>query len=390
MKKNVLMTILSLGALAAVCSGCGKDAGNSKNTPDDFDAKTYASAYLDYEFKGDVAAYADLSGLDPKALQDSYDKKIASYADLSNYVDPSSPDSSVLAPDLPEKYTNLWKNIFQHANYTVVDAKEKNDSYEVTVETQKMNLYTPAADLTTAMWKDYQEQYSGEEQTDSLNLSLSFQADAWNQVLESLTFQEAETSTVTLSKDSDEEWIISDKDIKALTEKLLDTLPEDSLPSDPQTDSADAPLSEGMPDTEYPDDLQNAASYQPGETFHLKNGDKAFASFCLDQAELTEERNEQETASPEKVVVLTYTYQNEGYEFPILFDDMSFQVLEGDTVCQPYYLDSLIPANIAEAGKEAITGSLAYVVSDSAKEITVIVRNPEISDFAQITVPLTK
>lgn len=387
MNKNVLITMAGLGALAVVCSGCGD---SEKNTADTFDASAYASAYLDYELKGDAETFADLSGLDSKELQAAYDRKIASYADLSQHMDPSSQEAYAFAPELPEKYTEAWKNVFQHVNYQVTDATKEKDSYTVTVETKKMNLYAPAADLTTAMWNDYHQEYGDEDQTDSLNLSLGFQIDAWNQVLESVTFQEGETSTVTLSKDKDKIWRISEKDLQELTDLLLDTPMDAPQTQEEDTSSpSDTSESEGLPETDFPEDLQDAASHSLGETFSLKDGDQPFASFSLDQVSVTTERNEQEASSPEKVIVLTYTYKNEGSEFPILFDDMSFQVLEGDTVCKPYYLTSLTPANIAEAGREAVTGSLAYQVSSSAKEVTVLVRNPEISDFAQITVPLS-
>ena len=79
--------------------------------------------------------------------------------------------------------------------------------------------------------------------------------------------------------------------------------------------------------------------------------------FSVDKVEVTDERSEYDTSNPEKVVVVTYTYKNLGFADPILYDQMSFKLLEGESTCSPYYLQSLSPADIATKGGDSVTAS---------------------------------
>ena len=66
---------------------------------------------------------------------------------------------------------------------------------------------------------------------------------------------------------------------------------------------------------------------------------------------------------------------------------MSFKLLEGESTCSPYYLQSLSPADIATGG-DSVTASLAYGVSADCKEVTVYVNNSQIESPFQVIVPL--
>ena len=76
-------------------------------------------------------------------------------------------------------------------------------------------------------------------------------------------------------------------------------------------------------------------------------------------------------------------------EDPVLYDQMSFKVLEGDTTCSPYYLQNLQAADIAQKDGAAVTSTLAYGVSASCNEITIYVNNSQIQSPFQVTVSLS-
>ena len=102
------------------------------------------------------------------------------------------------------------------------------------------------------------------------------------------------------------------------------------------------------------------------------------ATFCINSVKVTDERSDFDSSNPEKVIVINYTYQNIGYDDPILYDQMSFQILDGKTVCDPYYIENLLPADIASKDGDPVTASLSYQVSGSCQEVIIYVNGVQI------------
>ena len=53
-----------------------------------------------------------------------------------------TPGSTQISAQLRQDYTTFWKNAFADTKYDIKEAEEKDSSYQVTVETQQMQLYT--------------------------------------------------------------------------------------------------------------------------------------------------------------------------------------------------------------------------------------------------------
>lgn len=112
-------------------------------------------------------------------------------------------------------------------------------------------------------------------------------------------------------------------------------------------------------------------------------------TFCIDKVEVTDERNEYNPTNPDKVIVITYTYKNTAFDNPLLYDQMSFRILDGDTVCLPYYPSDLISPELVNAGDDAVTATLAYGVSASCNEVTIYVEGTQIPTPFQISASIS-
>lgn len=154
---------------------------------------------------------------------------------------------------------------------------------------------------------------------------------------------------------------------------LKDTDPAPANEEVEQTDPADIG-GEGTTDDTMPD-LTGVTKAPLGEPCVVEGESGAeFCTLTINSIKTTDERNEDDPENPEQVVVVDYTYENTTSDEPLLLDDMSFKLLEGDTVCRPYYLSTLTPAEPAETGKTA-NGQIAFSVSKKCKKVILFFEN---------------
>lgn len=381
MKIKYLSVLMALGLLSVAATGCG-------DKKDSFDAAAYTQAFLDARIKGNTDEYAKLSGESPEDLSALFDEKVQSLVTLSIGENSNEPGSQLLPPQLSQDYAAMWKDVLQNTKYKAVEAKKDGDAYSVTIETEYMDLNTPVNDLLTEKLTEYYAE-SPDADTNASETYLQLMLESYQEVLQDPTYEEPTKTTVTLSQNDKKVWTVSDEDLQTVQDGLF--LP--ALYSNPEADAEGSPdpetlSTEATPDQTYPEDLEQTPTHALGETFILQQDGKDMVEFSVDKVEVTDERSEYDPSNPEKVVVVTYTYKNLGFDDPILYDQMSFKLLEGETTCSPYYLQNLSPADIATKGGEPITASLAYGVSADCKEVTVYVNNSQIESPFQVTVPL--
>jgi hypothetical protein len=389
MKVKSILSVMGICAL--VLSSCGQGQGEAPK--EDFDAAAYTTAYLNSLYKGDTAAYAELSGKAEADITASYDENVNKWVSLVIGTNTNEPGSSIIAPELAQSYTDVWKNILGNTKYEVTKAEKNGDDYTVTLDTQQMDLYAKVQEGVTAKGDNL---YEGIEDTsDTVSAYAQAMLGIYQDAAANLSYADAGELTVTLTKADDTSWSISPEDITALDAKLID---KDTLSNGVSSDAAsgagsDAPAeevqTEATPNQVYPDNLDEVTSYNVGDTISLQQNGQEVASFVVDSVKVTDERSQYDPSNPEKVVVIQYTYQNIAFEYPILYDQMSFQLLDGDTVCEPYYIESLISPNIAEVGKEPITASLAYGVSADCQEVIVYIDGSQIDQPFQLKVSLS-
>lgn len=381
MKIKCLSVLMALGLLSAAAAGCGEKK-------ESFDAAAYTQAFLDARIKGNTEEYAKLSGESPEDLAALFNEKVQSLVTLSIGENSNEPGSQLLPPQLSQDYAAMWEDVLQHTKYKAVEAKKDGDSYAVTIETEYMDLNTPVNDLLTEKLTKYYAE-SPDAQTNASETYLQLMLESYQEVLQEPAYEEPAKTTVTLSQDDKKVWIVSDEDLQTVQDGLF--LPALYSDAEAEGEGASDPGSlstEATPDQTYPEDLDQTPTHTLGESFILQQDGQDMVEFSVDKVEVTDERSEYDTSNPEKVVVVTYTYKNLGFADPILYDQMSFKLLEGESTCSPYYLQSLSPADIATKGGDSVTASLAYGVSADCKEVTVYVNNSQIESPFQVTVPL--
>ena len=393
--KTILSAFLVCSLVFTMTACSGKDTEKKattdpveSSTEKPFDASACAEAYLDAYFKGNGADYAEISGTSEAAATDFYEKHMEELLNTSlGIVEEVPGSSSAVSPKLRQDYADMWDKIFQNTRYTVTDSEKTDDAYTITVETQKMLLYSKLEEIMPekleTLYADAVSEESEEGSSDPYTLMM---LEAYQDALEQVTYAEAKEITIKLAPDETATWIISSEDLQTLQNNLIDYDAAnngflDGNPVELQT--------EASPNQSYPDDLNQTPVYQIGETIHLQRDGRDIADFCINSVEITEERNEYESYVPDKVIVINYTYQNLDSEEPLLYDEMSFKILDGDTVCPSYYTDSLISADIAMKGESAVQSSLAYGISNSCQEIIIYVNNSQLDCPIQVKASLS-
>ncbi|MGN1139570.1 MAG: hypothetical protein ACI4TF_00070 [Oliverpabstia sp.] len=383
MKMKSILSIITICTLLISFTGCStKDTAKepepekSENQTDEFNATDYASAYLNCYYKGDVTAYSQLSGESEDTLLTSYNDYISSQ--LPSFLEQTqdTPGTELVSPQLYQDYTDLWKNIFDSTKYQVINAEQTDDYYTITVETQQMELYTRMQEIIPDKIEQFYETNAFESDNETTDDPYQqMMLDTYQDALQQITYAEPKTAAVSLVKTGQDTWEIPQTDLDTLNSMLidLDVAENGFLDADPENLQTEA-----TPNQDYPENLDQVPSYQVGESITLRQDNKDMATFCINSVEVTDERSDFDSSNPEKVIVINYTYQNIGYEDPILYDQMSFQVLDGKTVCSPYYIENLIPADIASKDGDPVTASLSYQVSGSCQEVIIYVNGVQI------------
>lgn len=389
MKKKWMVSTALLCSAALLVSGCGGKKA------DGFDAAGYTTAYLDGMIKGDTDSLASLSGTSAEDLTAAFDTGIDELVTSFFGSDDNTPGSTQISAQLRQDYTTFWKNAFADTKYDIKEAEEKDSSYQVTVETQQMQLYTAMEPVYNEKLADYLKDNSVDSDQyieDVYTLML----EAYQSALDTVTYSDPQEVTVTLQKDDSDLWSISSDDMTTLKNALIDlsTLTPsadgtDETPAQASAEEIANSQSEGAPNLEYPEDLGSTPAYKVGDTIPLQSDGKDVGTFCIDKVEVTDERNEYNPTNPDKVIVITYTYKNTAFDNPLLYDQMSFRILDGDTICLPYYPSDLISPELVNAGDDAVTATLAYGVSASCNEVTIYVEGTQIPTPFQVSASIS-
>lgn len=395
-RKKSFSSIFLCSMLLLTGSGCGS------TEKDSIDPVSYTTAYLDLLIQGKSPTSDESSHLPVDTLQTSHDAIIEEF--VSSYLGPQedAPGSLSLSQQLRDNYTAFWETVFSQTKYKVTSAQKEEDSYQIHIDTHQMELSSAMEPIYQEKLNAYSETLLAEDLQDQEQI-YTLLLDAYTEAFAQVVYQDPVSVTISLEKDSSDHWCISDEEVDALKVALLDettsitpfslseqeVLSEQDILPELTTQTIDDSYSEAAPNLVYPEDLDTTPAYALGETISLQKDGVDLAAFSIDQVSFSSERSEYDLSNPEQVVVITYTYQNLGSADPLLFDQASFQVLEKDTVCQPYYLENLIAPDIALLNGESMTASLAYGVSASCSELTIYINSPQLTSPVQVTVSLS-
>ena len=256
-----------MASTALACSCMLLISGCSGNKADDFDAVAYTTAYLDGMIRGNVDTLSSLSGVSSDDLTATFNSMIDDLVSSSIGGDGSSPGSTQISPQLRQDYTDFWKQAFSNTKYDVKKADKKENTYQITVDTQQMQLYTAMEPIYDEKLADYLKDNSVDSDQ-YIEDVYSLMLEAYQTALDKAEYNDPESVTVTLQKDDSEQWSISSDDMTTLKNALIDLA---SLnPSADGTTGTPAQVtaediansqSEGAPNMEYPKDLESTPAY---------------------------------------------------------------------------------------------------------------------------------
>ncbi len=189
-------------------SGCGMSEG---------DAKEYVQAALDAGYKGEFEKYIEITGSSEEEAQKLYDDNINMLLESVGF------GTMVSSDELEEKYRELFKQIFALEKYTVGDAEKTEDGFEVLVSVQKLSIFS---DISAELEEKLEEEVAklGEDASEAeINeLALETMYDMLQEKVENPAYGEKDTVTIHISQDDEGVWNISQEDLEALDQTLVE------------------------------------------------------------------------------------------------------------------------------------------------------------------------
>ncbi len=203
--------VLIVGLVVAVMmtfAGCKKK---------EFDAAGYVKATLDMTMKGETEDYIKFVGCSKeealKDYEDTLDEAVEQFGEFG------------VNEEALEEFRQFSIDLYKAVKYEVKEAqKEKDGSYTVKVETEKMNVFAGAMEKFEEAAESYVEEAvaaaleGGEQLTDE-----KMAQDLYGKVIElfkeslaNATYQEPTTVEVKVSQDDDGVWEIPEKDFEVL------------------------------------------------------------------------------------------------------------------------------------------------------------------------------
>lgn len=145
---------------------------------------------------------------------------------------------------------------------------------------------------------------------------------------------------------------------------------------------------EGTTDDTAPDltDIKVAPLNSP-VAFTSESG-ADLCALTINSIQVTEVQGKEDNTA-EKVVLVDYSFENISAKEPLLFDSMSFKLLEDKTVAKPYFFPELKNAELAEEGKTG-SGQIAFTVSKDCKDVTLVFDNADVDEKIAFQATLEK
>ena len=143
--------------------------------------------------------------------------------------------------------------------------------------------------------------------------------------------------------------------------------PEASPTEDPST------MGEGAAPTDMPE-LESAIARSLNETCEFTKDGQSLYTVTITGVSFTDRRAVVDTEEPDKILLVTYTYQSLTDD-PVLVDDMSFRCIINDTeVAPPYYLSDQVMPELS-VRDQPVTAELAYNVPANTEKAALYLTN---------------
>lgn len=204
--KKLVIALCSVTMLSAL-TGCGS-----------FDAQGYVKASLDCATKGETAELTNYVEESEEEMKAIYDDMIASNMAMV-------PKDSV-SEELYNNYEALFKDIYASAKYTVGEAEKVDGNYVLTVTVEPLTIFEGYTDLVAEKSQALATELTatGTEYTNDELMEMTYQVvyDAMSECAAEKTYGEPQDFEITLVRDEDKKYILSDSDQEAIGSALLD------------------------------------------------------------------------------------------------------------------------------------------------------------------------
>lgn len=207
-KKNTLIvTVIMIACLATGCSLFS------------FDASGYIKACLDANMHGEFEEYAKITNSSVEDIEKLYNDFLET--DLSFLKQYN------VNEEKEQQFRELFINLYKKTQYEVGEAtKESDGSYTVPVTVHKMIIFksvmeTLEDDVTA--WAESQVSSGTTPSTDEIyNFVLDYMYDKIAAEVDNPTYDEPQTTSIKVSKNSDNVYAVDQNELQSLFESLID------------------------------------------------------------------------------------------------------------------------------------------------------------------------
>ena len=188
-----------------------------------FDCSGYIQAMLDSIYKGDHAAYAKLTKLSEERLAENYEEGInAEIETLISYMNISE-SSSYVNEATRSNAREMFKKIYQYANYTVGEADAKGN---VTVTIQPINIYQLAQDELMTYNNDFYTrndngEFASMEDEEFYSTYIQGAIDILNKYVDQIGYGAPQDVTVRVKANSQNVYSIKDSEFLELDKYII-------------------------------------------------------------------------------------------------------------------------------------------------------------------------
>lgn len=206
LKRNVSLVMAVLMSLALL-AGCGMK-------PED--AKAYVQSTLDAGYKASFDEYVKITDSTKEEAQKLFDNNIDTVTNSLGF------SALGATEETNDKYRELFKEIFSKAKYTVGDAKETDDGFEVEVKAEPMQIFSGIEEELVAKLQEEVTKSGGDIKEDEINqLAIDMMYDLLTEKIASVEYGEPQSVTVHVTKNSDGVWNITESDLQAVDAALF-------------------------------------------------------------------------------------------------------------------------------------------------------------------------
>lgn len=208
MRKKLLVILMIL--TMCLLGGCGMT---------EEEASEYVKASLDAVYKGEFDAFVEITDSTPEGAQAMYEENIIHTMEAAGFSDMQ------ISEELTEKYRQLFHDVSKLANYTVGEAAESDDGYNVSVEIYPLTLFADVTEkeVTKAVVNkiDGMKKYPGDEKVVEITFEVLYEIYA-DKIKSPEYSDEKVVQTVGVHKNEKGMYYISEEDMLKLDNAMFE------------------------------------------------------------------------------------------------------------------------------------------------------------------------